>query len=426
MTVNEFWDLVDTIDLDDREDGKYTEEEIYRIACAFISLTTKEKREIGGWVKMVDLLQPLDKNGNLKKPETFKQWVKDVRYAKGEVTPNNKMLSGKNIDSITFDEFKEKTEELQRDLYKQQVKTWDTMNSYRRILRDEARIERMKELIQEAISKIPELPKVNYQKGEADCKNEAVMLISDMHIGMQIDNFANKYNNEIAKKRLMAYVDETIKLCKDNHVKRLNVSNLNDCIHGLIHVTARIEEEEDVIGQVIIASEYLAEALIKLQEAAPEVIYRSVTDNHSRTNANYKDHIEKESFCRIIDFYLEERLKGTNIIFANDNLDVDISKFELLNGKLMICVHGHRDNINVALQSFVGATHRYVDYVCMGHYHESKMKSYQGAKVFVNGSICGADSYATSKRLFGDPEQTLLIFSGDTLSVNYVNLRNIK
>lgn len=426
MTVNEFWDLVDTIDLDEREDGKYTEEEMYQIACAFISLTTKEKREIGGWNKMVELLQPLDKDGNLKRAETFKQWVKDVRYTKGEVPPNNKMLSGKNIDSITFEEFKEKTEELQRNLYKQQVKTWDTMNSYRRTLRDEARIDRIKELIQEAISKIPELPKVNYQKGETECENEAVMLISDMHIGMQIDNFANKYNNEIAKKRLMAYVDETIKLCKDNHVKRLNVSNLNDCIHGLIHVTARIEEEEDVIGQIIIASEYLAEALIKLQEAAPEVIYRSVTDNHSRANANYKEHIEKESFCRLIDFYLEERLKGTNVVFANDNLDVDISKFELLNGKLMICVHGHRDNINVALQSFVGATHKYVDYVCMGHYHESKMKSYQGAKVFVNGSICGTDSYATSKRLFGDPEQTLLIFSGDTLLVNYVNLRNIK
>ena len=426
MTVNEFWDLVDTIDLDDREDGRYTEEEIFNIACAFVSLTTKEKREIGGWNRMVELLQPLDKDGNLKRAETFKQWVKDVRYAKGEVPPNNKMLSGKNIDSITFEEFKEKTEELQRNLYKQQVKTWDTMNSYRRTLRDEARIDRIKELIQEAISKIPELPKVNYQKGETECENEAVMLISDMHIGMQIDNFANKYNNEIAKKRLMAYVDETIKLCKDNHVKRLNVSNLNDCIHGLIHVTARIEEEEDVISQIIIASEYLAEALIKLQEAAPEVVYRSVTDNHSRTNANYKEHIEKESFCRLIDFYLEERLKGTNVVFANDNLDVDISKFELLNGKLMICVHGHRDNINVALQSFVGATHRYVDYVCMGHYHESKMKSYQGAKVFVNGSICGTDSYATSKRLFGDPEQTLLIFSGDTLSVNYVNLRNIK
>ncbi len=426
MTIKEFWDLVDGIDIDNRDDGKYTEEEMYQIGCAFIQLTNPEKREVGGWAKLIEILQPTDKNGEVKKAETFKQWVKDKRYANNEMITNDKMLSGKNIDSITFEEFEEKTEEIKRNLYKQQVKTWDTMHSYRRTLRDEARIENIKKLIGDAIVKIPELPKVNYEKDEVECTNEAVMLISDLHIGMQIDNFANKYNNEIAKKRLMAYVEETIRLCKNNHVKRLNVSNLNDCIHGLIHITARIEEEEDVIEQVIIASEYLAEALVELQKAAPEVIYRSVTDNHSRVNANYKEHIEKESFCKLIDFYLEARLKDTNIVFAHDNLDVDISKFELLNGKLMICVHGHRDNVNVALQSFVGATRKFVDYVCMGHYHESKMKSYQGAKVFVNGSICGADSYAASKRLYGDPEQTLLIFSGNTLSVNYVNLKNVK
>ena len=113
----------------------------------------------------------------------------------------------------------------------------------------------------------------------------------------------------------------------------------------------------------------------------------------------------------MIDFYLEARLKDTSIQIVHDNLDVDLGMFELLNGKKMMFAHGHRENINTIIQGMLGATRQYVDYVCVGHYHESKMKSFQGAKVFVNSSICGSDSYAQSKRLYGVAEQTLLIFS---------------
>jgi hypothetical protein len=425
--VEEFWSKVDAIDIDSRADSRYTEDEIYDIGCAFIQLNNSQKRQIGGWNKLVEILQPLDKDGKvMTSGEPFRLQIKNKRYAKDEVTPNVHLLSDKTIDDLSFDEFQEKAQEIKRDLYKQEVKAHDERMSIRRSMRDEARIEKMQSLMEQAIARIPELPKVEYTGNKVNESNEAVMLISDMHIGMKINNFANKYDTDVAWKRLMAYVDETIRLCQDNHVKRLNVSNLNDAIHGIIHVTARIEEEEDVIDQVITASEYLAEALVKLQKAAPEVIYRSVTDNHSRVVADYREHIEKESFCKLIDFYLKARLKDSNIVFAHDNLDVDISKFKLMNGKLMVCSHGHRDNINQILQNYMGATRSYIDYVCIGHYHESKMKSFQGAKVIVNGSLCGCDSYAASKRLYGDPEQTLIIFSGNTLSLHIVNLKDIK
>ena len=427
MTKKEFWEKIDAIDVDSRDDGRYTDEEMYEIGCAFIELTNSEKREIGGWDKIVEILKPLGRDGEpMKKGDTFREWIKSRRYAREDMIHNNQMLSGKNIDDISFAEFEEKTEELKRDLYKQQVKTRDTFNTYRRTLRDEARIENIKDIISESIKDLKDLPAIGYEFPVDINGSEAVMLISDMHIGMEIDNFANKYNTEIARKRVSAYVDETIKLCRNNNVKRLNVCNLSDSIHGIIHVTGRIEETTDVIEQVMLASEILADALVRLQDAAPEVIYRSVTDNHARVMPDFKQHIEKENFSRLIDFYLEARLKDTNIVFACDNLDYDISMFQLMNGKTVICSHGHRDNVNTAVQSYVGATRQFVDYICMGHYHESKMKSFQGSKVFINGSICGNDSYATGKRLFGDPEQTLLIFDGMTLSQHIVNLKDIE
>jgi hypothetical protein len=248
------------------------------------------------------------------------------------------------------------------------------------------------------------------------------MLISDMHIGLEVNNFFNVYNTEIAKRRVAKYVEETIRICKKNNVKRLNILNLGDLINGNLRVTARIENNQDVIEQVMTASEIMSEALNKLQEAAPEVIYRSCSDNHSRVTPNFKDNIEKENYFRLIDFYLEARLKDSNIQFTHDNLDVDLGLFELMNGKKMMFAHGHRENINTIIQGFMGAIRGYVDYVCVAHFHETKMKSFQGAKVFVNSSICGSDDYAQSKRLYGVAEQTLIIFENGVESINHINL----
>lgn len=424
MTLEEFWKIVDDIDVDSREDGRYTSEEIYKIGCAFVKLKRSDKFSIGGWDKLVELLQPVGKNGEvMKNGETLRCWIKSQRYANNEVEPNVKLLSGQTIDDLTFTEFEEKTEEIKRDLYKQQVKTRDTMNSYRRTLRDEARVEHINDLIVESIEKLKDLPKIEFLNNNfEDNDAEAVMLFSDLHIGLEINNFFNVYNVEIAKKRVAEYVDKVIKLCNDNHVKRLNILNLGDLISGNLRTTARIENSEDVIDQVIIASEIMAEALNKLQEAAPEIIYRSCSDNHSRVTPNFKENIEKENYFRLIDFYLEARLKDSNIKIVHDNLDVDLGMFELLNGKKMMFSHGHRENLQTVAQGFMGAIRGYVDYICVGHFHETKMKSFQGVKVFVNSSICGPDNFAQSKRLYGVAEQTLIIFNKGIESINHINL----
>ena len=40
-----------------------------------------------------------------------------------------------------------------------------------------------------------------------------------------------------------------------------------------------------------------------------------------------------------------------------------------------------------------------------------------GAKVIINGCVGGVDQYAFGKRLFGKPEQTLMIFDGTDMYV---------
>lgn len=310
------------------------------------------------------------------------------------------------------------------EIFKERQRLRDERTNLNRTLRDESRIDRFKETLVEAIAKLPELPVVRYEPGD-DANfypTEAVAMLSDLHIGMTIDEYCNTYNLEIATKRLDKWVTDVIRYCKSNSVKRLNVVNLGDLVAGLIHETIRLQQEFDVAEQVVQASELLAKALCRLQEAAPEVIYRSCTDNHSRFMPNKNEHIEKESWCKIIDWYLGIRLKGTNVKMVNDNLSISLGRFQLMNGKTVMFAHGHLDKPNASFQNFIGATEEFVHYVLLGHYHCEKVKMFQNMKVLINGSICGTDPYAESIRKYTKPAQTLLVFDGSNL-INYsINL----
>lgn len=409
ITKEEFNNFLDSFN---KEAGEFTDEELYEIGCKYKEVPTSQKR----WDDLVSLL------GVEKTGEQFRLWIKSRQYKDGTIKKNVTLISGQTIEDISFDEFQDKTEEIKRDLYKQQIKTRDVLNSYRRTLRDEARIEDFQSLLVDAIKDIEPLPPVKVAKLENTDK-EAVVLFSDLHLGVNIDSFFNTYNLDVARARVQKYTDYIIDYCQSNHVRRLNFLQLGDAIQGIIHVTNRIEQEFNVVDQIKNACEILANMLNQLQEAAPEIIYRSVTDNHSRALPSYKENIEAENFNKIIDFYLKARLSNTNIVFEDNSLDDEVGLFELLNGKKMLYVHGHRDNYNTIVQNWFGVTHEYIDYIVLGHYHSSKVKTFQGTKVIVNGSIVGTEAYAYSKRLFGDPEQSLLMFDGNNFSINYVNLK---
>ena len=415
MTKKEFLEWLNGFG---KEAGEFTEEELYLIGSEFKKLPLSEKN----WTELVTMLGVTNKDGETQTGENFRCWVKSKQYEDGTIKKNIGLISGKTIEDISFQEFEEKTEEMKRDLYKQQVKTRDQYNAYRKILRDDARLEDFKEIMKECSKNQGDLSLVKYNGDENKCEAEAVLLLSDLHIGMQIDNFYNKYNLEVARMRMGALVDKTIKYCKTHKVKRLNIIGLGDNVHGLIHTSSRLEQEVDVVEQIMAASEIISNTINSLREAAPEITYRACTDNHSRMMPNLHESVEAEQYSKLITFYVKAKLQGTNVIFPDDNLDQEVGLFELMNGDLLGFAHGHHDQYNSCFQTYCGMTQKFIKYICLGHFHSKKVKSFMGAKVIINGCVCGVDQYAYSKRLFGKPEQTLLIFEGnDMIDVN-INL----
>ncbi len=418
MIKQEFLDYVASFE---KEPGQYTEEEIYDICVRFCEDIPLGERS---WDELQGLLGTIGRNGLPRKGEALRTHFKKMRYDKGEVIHNEKMLSGQTVGDMTFPEFEEKVEDIKRDLYKQQVKTRDTWNAYRKTMRAEARNEDFQDMLKDAVEKgCGKLEPKEFAGEEIDDEKEMIVLFSDLHLGVEIDKYFNKYNVEIARERVHKYFTRILERCELEHPAKIHFLNLGDLCAGHIHTNGRLEQEVDVIEQITTACEILAENLARLQDAAPEVFYRSCTDNHSRMTPSFKENLERENYGRLIDFYLKARLDGSNIIFADDNLDEEVGYFELLNGKKVVFAHGHHDNYNTVCQAYMGATREFIDYILLGHFHSTKAKSFQGSKVIINGSIVGTDQYAYSKRLFGDPEQSILMSCGDNFSIHTINLK---
>lgn len=410
MTKKEFYDLCDQIK--ENHGFPLSEDDIYVIGEAHKTLPQHEK----DWQEVVDI------TGWARSAEALRSYIARRQRHDGKLPPNPALLSNRNIEEASTEMLSENLDAQLSKLYIEKTKVRDTYNAYRRTLRDEARIESFKDTITSMVSQLNELPKLNTSTPISSGDTEAILMLSDLHIGVDCDNFYNKYNTKVAAARLDILANEVIKYCELHKVCRLSICDLGDSIAGLIHINARLEQELTTVEQVMTAAELLAQFLNKVQYAASEVYYRTVTDNHSRIVADKNQHIEKDNLGKIIVWYLTARLEGSRIKFKHDNIDDSLGKFDLLNKKTVIFAHGHLDTIDRSFQSFVGATREFVDYVLLGHYHSEKMKSFQGTKVYVNGSIVGTEQYALSKRLFSDPSQTLLIFNTDNDNVINISI----
>lgn len=403
MTKQEFYEFVDSFN------NNYDEIALLSIGKKFRELPVKQRN----WGDLVKYL------GLKKSADAFRTWVYRNEAALEDLVTSNSQDADVEVEEINEAEETSNKDASFREQYKVITQNRDVLNAYRRLIRNEARIDTLKETIQNTVDQLNDLPDLSSTLETSfnphSKKNEAVLLLSDLHIGVEVDNVFNVYNKDVAAKRLDKFVNDAIEYCHLMGVYRLNVLNLGDMIHGLIHTTARIEQELDVIDQIMVASELIAKALNKLQYAAPEVIYRSVTDNHARTMANYKENIENENFYRLIDWYVEERLKNSSIVFdKKSNVDPSFCYFKLLNGQTAVAAHGHLDDINRSIQCFSGMVRQVVDNVFLAHYHDEKVKNFQGSTVFVNGSIVGPEQYAISKRLFNYPTQKLIIYLEST------------
>lgn len=202
------------------------EDWFYRLALA------KSKKEIqASWQEVADILHlPYG-------AEHFRK----VAYG---LLDYRKYLDAKDraeLDNSVRSEFEEKELELRRE----KMRLQDQKREVNKLLREWARAEHIQNEIQNAICNIEPLPAMErHAEHSGISKNEAILMLSDWHIGMMTDNAVNTFNHAILMERIEKLLERTIRHCQKHDVYRIHLFVLGDIVNGLIHITTRINNEE--------------------------------------------------------------------------------------------------------------------------------------------------------------------------------------
>lgn len=313
-----------------------------------------------------------------------------------------------------------------RELKAERQKMFDQRRELNKIERDIARQEYIDSKLIEAAESLSEtvgplFGEAMYDDGDIE-NSEAVLVFSDWHYGMVVENVFNKYDTDICKERVQAVVNNAINRIRIHKCNALHLILLGDAFHGAIHTSVRVASEELVVDQIMQVSEIIAQAINALSMFVPNVYVYTTYGNHGRVVSNKKDNIHKDNLERIVGWWLKQRLKdnervtmmpdsGTEFVFVNAC------------GHDICAVHGDLDSVRTSPRLlttlFFKEYQKNIECIILGDKHHRESFEELGVVSMICGALCGSDDYANEKRLFSKPNQLLLIFDENGLDAEY-------
>lgn len=344
------------------------------------------------------------------------------------VKPMLELLTEEDVNNSTSDiirEIEEKTFELQ----KERCKLADTKREINKKIREAARRELISEDIISAISSLNESQPLQVsdkpvivRKGD----NEGILMLSDWHYGLEVNNYWNKFNTTILEERVKVIIEQ-VKLHTELYgINKLHIVLNGDFINGNIHTTLRIMSQMDVIDQVIGVSNLLANTIHEISKTVENVNVYSSIGNHSRMVSNLKESLNSENLERLIYRFIKERLKfHTNVECIDNVYDVSMVTFDVFDEKVFAS-HGDKDHCN----SVVNNMNKLLDFnptlILLGHIHHFSSKDFGSGTVLTGGSLIGMDDYCVSKRIYGKPYQNMVIVNKELGRIATIELKTKK
>ena len=322
-------------------------------------------------------------------------------------------LKNKSISQMSNDIQNDIDEKL-IELKKERVKLNDLRTQVNKSLREQARYEDLLELLKVEIRNLStEKPLVNRINPVLDSvihRNECILVLSDLHYGIEIDNSWNKFNSDIAKDRMNHMVDNTIKYGRLHGCNMCHVLITGDLVNNNIHLTSRLSNRENIAMQTVGVSELISEAVYKLSKEFKYVTLSICDGNHDRIYPNKSDNDYNDSFIHIIREFIKLRCININNLIIQDNKHG--SELVELNvcGKKIIGLHGDKIPAKSAIPRLTTMFGK-VDYVIRGHVHNSSQDSFGDSKLITVSSFSGMDEYAKHLGLSSRPSQKILILS---------------
>jgi len=305
-------------------------------------------------------------------------------------------------------EFLEDFEEQRRLLEKEKVKFRDERTEYNRVIRQEARKEAFLESVQKVISDNTRPIGLQVPHSLLASDNDILMPITDVHAGIEIENFKNTFNEEVLADRLSVYTAEVLRIAGHQKSENLYIV-ISEVLSGIIHYTLRLQNNMDMMQQFKYISELLADMIVKLAPEFHNVYVYTAPGNHSRISPRKEESLDGENMDVLLPFYLKARLQNVkNVTICDNEIDPEVPVFVVRNS-LVMAAHGHKDSPESVVQNFTMWFGKQPDIVLLGHRHTNGYLTVYDTKVVQSGCISGADDYIMAKRKSNKPEQAVCV-----------------
>ena len=325
----------------------------------------------------------------------------------------------KDIFTTSDDECRE-LEVKMRQFKKEKQKLNDERTEYNRLIRTEARKESYADMIKRLV-RIETMPYPYDNEGTRIIKyqnNSLLIHLTDIHTGIEIDNFVNRFNQDILVQRLTKFCDK-IKEVQALHKSENAYIVVGEIVSGIIHNNLRLQNNLDLIEQFKFISEQIASILVELSKIFKEIQVYTTSGNHSRLSPKKEDALDGENMDILLPFYLSAKMQNyPNVLIMNNVIEPEIAIFNVYD-TLVMATHGHKDSPSNVVQNFTMLFKKQPDIVLLGHRHRNGLTTVYDTKVIESGCVSGTDQYALSIRKSNKPEQTISVINEEGLCCIY-------
>ena len=360
------------------------------------------KDQIGTWHDVADIL-----NNSLHRNYSESTYRKRFSSFKAMFEANESLFVESESQLKALDQKK-------REIMEETIRMRDERNELMRIYRDASRIRSFEELILKAVAN----SKQSYSEDDADEnwiwfdedeESALIVHVTDLHAGIEIKNSYNQYSIDTMKKRMVKYAQKVSMIQARSGAKKACVILGGDLISGVIHTSLRIENNENVIEQVIQASNVIGDFILDISSYFESVEVYGVPGNHSRIMPNKSDQYKGEYLDNLVIYIIKALFSNIQkvTVITKNSIDESVGSFRLL-GNLVYFVHGDKDTPEHIVQKLTLMTGDKPDICVMGHRHRNGVSTVYDTKIIESGCVSGPDNYCLDMRLRNKPEQMVI------------------
>lgn len=301
---------------------------------------------------------------------------------------------------------------LRRELEKEKVKLRDERNEYNKLIRQEARKESYMDQFCNAIAEAAGTHPLEYSGFHEVNTGESVICVplTDIHAGMEIHNHWNNYDEDILRQMLKDYLNRVINIATSHNCGEVAVF-CSESLSGIIHTSTRLQNNQDLIDQFLLITDYICDFLAELSPRFRKVHFYVAPGNHSRINPKKEEGLAHENLDNLIIPFVRSRMQlYDNVHCYNNPVDQGIATTTICGHKLVF-THGDKDDPATIAKNMTQMLGYSPAIILMCHRHFNAYLTSGYTKVIQSGSLVGPDEYAIGLRKIGRPEQTVFVIN---------------